>query len=256
MLVKEINNQYIKEVTKFVHKLVAEMGEYVMDNYYNSFTNLSKKGWDTGVYIVISKGTKRNRTSRGGTKWVDNIYRPWIRINVVPYDTFYEYDHIKDDPVIGQKVCKNWKEIIALRVAHEVAHAVDCSFTSNTLAEICSLYDDEFSTKPVDGHGVSWQKVYRDLRATFVNGREFMCKDHYKAKRKHKYHSTTRIKHGRKYYDYWDGDKYIGTISSRSLCGSKYSRINWKGNWLKSTNKTVVESRKGLFALYEGLEIV
>lgn len=76
----------------------------------------------------------------------------------------HEYDHIKDDPEIGNLQTVWWKRAAAMDVAHEVAHAIDF-FCDAKYSEMDGYPDPT----PCRGHGASWQYFYRILRREYVN---------------------------------------------------------------------------------------
>lgn len=119
------------------------------------------------VYLSFSY----NESHWGG---VDNFGRPFVAITLSypkrgHRGTIYaEYDHIKEDPEIGEFILKSKSEHWQATIAHEIAHAIlfwnqaqiilngeiDQTWSFNCLP---MLYDEK-------DHGYAWQRIYRNLR--------------------------------------------------------------------------------------------
>lgn len=79
----------------------------------------------------------------------------------VLYITYTEYEHIKDDPIIGT-ACLNVVDSLKRLVCHELAHHID------TVHDLCDVPHKVYSVHDCgadipSGHGGNWQKIYREL---------------------------------------------------------------------------------------------
>lgn len=79
-----------------------------------------------------------------------------------------EYDHIEDDPDIGN--CDaNWKKYLACLIAHELAHTLTLAEVPHFRLQIAQYFPPEVNGDFEDQHGKLWQEVYRVLRREHVS---------------------------------------------------------------------------------------
>lgn len=84
--------------------------------------------------------------------------------------SFVEYDHIKDDPDIGEiRETDNWFECANALIAHEMAHVLDMSLPNDLRVQNVEhvVFYQGVSDDEVIDHGERWQYFYRILRKKF-----------------------------------------------------------------------------------------
>jgi hypothetical protein len=121
----------------------------------------------------------RYRCSHGGSSYKGMgvsivLITPVIANGKQTYVNYPEYDHIKDDPEIGQIMAATWQQYCAALMAHEIAHAFQF-YSSDSAEKFSARYAPSKSYQSKDGfvHGKAWQSIYRFLRVNFVNGVDF-----------------------------------------------------------------------------------
>lgn len=100
---------------------------------------------------------------------MEHVLTPFInRVEKKP-GSFEEYASFKDDKVIGSVYFVDWRIALLALIAHELAHAVQCSTIGVNMIAANGLSKKD-QTSP---HGIVWKKIYSDLRTKFVNNRTF-----------------------------------------------------------------------------------
>ncbi len=124
-----------------------------------------------GMYkIKNSRHKLRGRTFPNGKPIYVYNYQPRIKIHQGhlepdPKKPYEEYDHIHDDPRIGNFISGDVDNHVNATIAHEIAHAVFSA--SQHRGFLLTLPDDWLIDN--SGHGESWQAIYGVLRDRFIN---------------------------------------------------------------------------------------
>lgn len=157
------------EARNYVKNMATEITEYVKENIYPQF-----------VMPQIQVYYFRHASTAGGTKFDANNMAciPFIRISVMEcffYPDLLEYDHYEDDPEIGSCKSDNWKHSVALRVAHEMAHAVQFYhlYKSNRRIRVPAAVTAYYAGIDDGHHGKDFQYIYRIIRNKFVNNQAY-----------------------------------------------------------------------------------
>jgi hypothetical protein len=210
------------------------------------------------------------KLSRGGTK----MGEPFISLvckrhlesaeNNTPL-TFYEYAHIKNDPVIGEVKNVSWQIALGALIAHEVAHSIQYYTDTKQSAKEVFGIQDVVKDKMLLNHNWLWQQIYADLRTEFVNGKIVISaapvvstpvstpqKPCIKRIRNKQWRSVSQTHSGTRYVSYFNatGDS-IGDLIG-VLCANSYGvyRYNTQTRvFVKINAKNLVEARRIEFGI-------
>lgn len=160
-----------KIITQFVQDRVDEIVKHVRVKY-------DSPDFDVNVKLSFANGVG---TSRGGLKYTSG---PFIKLACSRYiypcenpETLInenEYDHYKNDPIIGELKNVHWTQALALLVAHEVGHAIQYHRgTKEAAAEQFGIKNLDRRNSIFQKHDWFFQRIYADLRQQFVNDRTF-----------------------------------------------------------------------------------
>lgn len=167
-----IQNEIIKfskeMIIKFSNEMVAKMNTFAQVHYNTPHFDLIPK---------ISFGESRTH-SWGGARHG----KPFISLSCKRYLNaaksysnmdFIEYSSIKGNHFIGELKNVSWQYALAALIAHEMAHAIQHYPDSKENVKVKFGWSDMDSRNVLfKGHDVFWQKIYKDLRCEFVNGKE------------------------------------------------------------------------------------
>jgi hypothetical protein len=161
---------------KNVDKRKKEIKEYAI-NKINELVSFGNEIFDVEdlpkLKIVVSFDLRRN-SSYGGwlhqTPSIDLAIPCFLYSNKKFREIFHEYEHYKNDKLIGNVRTRSWKKYIDLLVAHEVSHIYDeiiyitknyrCSGKLNKIKKrFKNVPNDEY-----DWHGRIFMFIYRKMR--------------------------------------------------------------------------------------------
>jgi hypothetical protein len=164
-------------VSDFAKHLIEEMTEY-------SYTEF-KMDKTIRPRVIISFSDRRV-SSWGGLYYQRPYLNLALRDFVVDgnyFSEFKEYDHIKDDPTIGEMIEPHWTESLIALIAHEYAHTMQFAhvhagniFKGNKLRKLFQMsvkppktYQHKLYDTTDVSHDKFWQIIYRDFRTTWIN---------------------------------------------------------------------------------------
>lgn len=179
---------------------------------------------------------------------------------------FPEYKHIHKDTDIGS-LRGEWKQYVACLIAHEMAHVVQHYKFGKGAILTASISGDysEFPSRDFSSHGKLWQSIYRDLRCTFVNDKEYIKIKHepfkpvvIKASGKTRvvnkpYRSKETNRNGGRYVNYVNTttNRLIATLFKREY-GKVWIKMPGDCSFTKTEFDGMVEARKKLIDVLVG----
>lgn len=158
-------NSSEKIVTRFIHRQVEEISEYLRGKYDTPFLKVDVK-------LSFSPHI---RTSRGGRKESQSfiklaVYRYVEALSSNRLLDEFEYRHYRHDPVIGELKGVHWTKALMLLITHELAHVVQ--FTPSTFQSArkeVGLTNLDSRNQIFKKHDWFFQRIYADLRTKYVN---------------------------------------------------------------------------------------
>ena len=125
--------------------------------------------------LITAFDSRRVYSYGGWHKTKTGHYRPYLNLSLANCLRFKpqiisEYDWYKDDPVIGQRLANTWKYYVRFLVAHEVSHILDL-MSHFVYGENKQRLQNRFGRSNLadEGHGETFQRIYRVLRRKYVN---------------------------------------------------------------------------------------
>lgn len=154
-----------EELITFVYLIQAALVKYAEEKYGKLIAPSIKisvaKNARSSYYSILTDTIHYN---------LDNYINSYHGKQHSKEFTFFEYDHISNDKVIGNAK-GSWKTVFASLIAHEYAHTVDnwVDGWPHVVAPAgFSSYKPKTRREKI-GHGENWQIIYSDFRSKFVN---------------------------------------------------------------------------------------
>lgn len=153
-------------VNTFALAVAAKMETYVQTQY-----NVP----DFKLKVILSYGERRRISrggSRGGKPYINIVCKRFAAsLDAGELTDFHEYNHISNDPVIGNLKGVSWETALTALIAHEVAHAVQFfPLTKRSAMDMLGVDSLDGRNSILEKHNWFWQRIYADLRTKFVNG--------------------------------------------------------------------------------------